>query len=565
MSNNSPNTNTSSIGNQILADAGYFPPLIYDLLTRFSSLQTNSDSLSDQYIPLTDVNPPASNATLPFIVGFIPPSSTIPPNAQISRESSVAANSVNPNPGIQGSLAASNPGLPSGNNAGGATTISSSGVAFIAEHEGFVGTPYNIGEPGTPGLGTIGYGHVIQPGENITPPITQDQAMTLLQNDTAWAQKAVTQNVTAPLTQNQFDMLTSMAYSTGAGGFKKYGAGVISAVNSGNPSAAAAAIPTTAVTNANGQVIPQVLAIRNAEATNFLLPDGAALQPSGLNSRAPIPSSAPNNNAVGSDVSNPSGWNNGNGSSFSQTAAQQQDSVTNTTLNQTTQGTQFLAQQQAQMTALTALYNVMTQTPPLRLLVNPRSVKNSMEKVISDGNWGRNGPIIEHWGENLDKLEGAGKIAAFYSLDVGQTPIGGSASWPGLTRMARNYSTAYQNLLSLYLIYRSNAGIWTQDYINPQTNSYGQAYVNLAVLGSIYIFYDNILYIGSFDNFTISESDEAPFSLEYSFSFTVRAWFCLDQQQDPELAFQAPVNGTPVPGIQPLPGSIPTQSRAFTS
>ena len=139
---------------------------------------------------------------------------------------------------------------------------------------------------------------------------------------------------------------------------------------------------------------------------------------------------------------------------------------------------------------------------------------------------------------------------------------------PGLSRMTRNYSASYQNLLSLYLIYRNNGGIWTKDYTS-QGVVQGDIFTyrtNLAVVGSVYIYYDNIMYVGSFDNFSISESDDSPFSLEYNFSFTVRAWFLLDTQQNPLLTFQAAIcSRVRRLGIQPQTGTIPTTNpEAFS-
>jgi hypothetical protein len=172
----------------------------------------------------------------------------------------------------------------------------------------------------------------------------------------------------------------------------------------------------------------------------------------------------------------------------------------------------------------------MAKTPPLRLLVNPQSFRTSCEKIISDGNWGRNGPVIEHWGDNQDKIEGSGKVAAFYSMDAY------NANGPGLGRTARQFSASYQNLLALWLIYKNNGGVWFPDPIVPT----GSRAKNLSVVGSVYIYYDEILYIGSFDSFTLTESDTGPHTLEYSFSFTVRAWYLLDHLDDAQYMYGLP-------------------------
>ena len=193
-------------------------------------------------------------------------------------------------------------------------------------------------------------------------------------------------------------------------------------------------------------------------------------------------------------------------------------------LNRTGLGQAFLWAQRAEIKETQQQLEIMKNTPPLRMLVNPTSFKVSAEKIVSDSNWTRNGAIIEHWGDSQDKIAGSGKIAGFYSIDQQD------ASNPGLARTTRNYSMSYQNFLSLWLLYRSNAGILLSNGAQVGTPDYANF---LSVLGSIYIYYDGILYLGSFDSFNVSESDTAPFTLEYDFAFTVRAWFELDRE-DPE-------------------------------
>lgn len=218
-----------------------------------------------------------------------------------------------------------------------------------------------------------------------------------------------------------------------------------------------------------------------------------------------------------------------NASEYSKTASL----VANKDLNQTHLGKRFQEAQKATIRAMQAALETMANTPPLRLLVNPASFRVSSEKIISDGSWGRNGPIVEHWGETQDKIEGSGKIAAFYSMDIND------ANGPGLTRTARQFSTSYQNLLSLWLLYKNNGGVWFPDPIDKSSTK-----KNLSVVGSVYLYYDDILYVGSFDSFNLTESETAPFTLEYSFSFTVRAWYLLDHLDDSQYTYGPPV--TPV-------------------
>lgn len=212
-------------------------------------------------------------------------------------------------------------------------------------------------------------------------------------------------------------------------------------------------------------------------------------------------------------------------------------------LNKSELGKKFMEAQFNEILATQMALDTISNTPPLQLLVNPQSFKLSSEKIVSDGGFTREGPIVEHWGEQQDKIEASGKLAAFMAVDS-KTPVGGG---PGLTRVARNYSASYQNFLSLYLLYRSNGGLFVKGL---ETN----LLTRLSLVGSIYIYYDSVLYIGSFDSFNITETDLNPYSLEYSFQFTVRSTFMLDSptedtyqvqklfQQNPAMASNSQFN-----------------------
>jgi len=224
------------------------------------------------------------------------------------------------------------------------------------------------------------------------------------------------------------------------------------------------------------------------------------------------------------DGSNPE-WQ-GKGSANASASRKEEDTTADRDLNKSDLGARYQNAQRAEA-AMTALaLDRMRTTPPLRLLVNPTSFKISSEKVVSDGNFTREGPVIEHWGEQQDKMSLSGKLAAFFAIDSvpssNQENMGGG---PGLTRVARQYSASYQNFLSLYLLYRNNGGLYVNSLADTlKTNLLAR----LSLVGSIYIYYDNTLYIGSFDTFDVTENDSAPYSLEYNIEFTVRATFILD-------------------------------------
>lgn len=237
------------------------------------------------------------------------------------------------------------------------------------------------------------------------------------------------------------------------------------------------------------------------------------------------PPSRPGGGGVGSGQTNP--WASG-GSSASKKAFQRISKTANKDVNLSTElGRDLQSLQESYIRELSAQVEAMRNTPPLRFLVNPASFKVSSEKIVSDGTGGRDGPIIEHWGDGQDKIDFSGKIAAFYTIDPGPDPRGS-----GLSRTSRNFSASFKNFMSLYLIYRNNGALYTRTDVKQAPN--------LAAVGTVYIYYDGVLYLGSFDNFTITESEDAPFSLEYSVNFTVRMEFHLDLQVDETLAYGAP-------------------------
>ncbi len=228
----------------------------------------------------------------------------------------------------------------------------------------------------------------------------------------------------------------------------------------------------------------------------------------------PTPDLLPTSNAVAGDGS--STWD----AEAAAAAADAQnflEKLATTPLSSDNVAAQFTAAQAAQIRVIKDAVDAMANTPPLRLLVNPQSFSVKGEKIVSDSGWSRNGAtIIEHWGNAQEKISASGKVAGFYAIDA-SNGVG-----PGITRMARNASQAWQNFQSLQLFYANNGGIHTTDATSSTLAR------NLTMVGSIYIYYDSIMYIGSFDSFTVTESDTSPYTVDYSFEFTVRSAFLLD-------------------------------------
>lgn len=92
--------------------------------------------------------------------------------------------------------------------------ISVSGLDHIKRFEGLRLNVYKD----VAGYPTIGYGHLIKPGERYRS-ITEEQAEALLRDDVRFAENAVNRAVEVPLTQSQFDALVSFVYNVGAGAF----------------------------------------------------------------------------------------------------------------------------------------------------------------------------------------------------------------------------------------------------------------------------------------------------------------------------------------------------------
>lgn len=146
------------------------------------------------------------------------------------------------------------------------------------------------------------------------------------------------------------------------------------------------------------------------------------------------------------------------------------------------------------------------QTKPLLMLVNPSSFDRAYEPTVDSGAKGRQGHVVQMWLEHPFSISCKGVTAGQYAFD--QDGAG------GLVQTDRVQSLSYQNLLSLVYTYRNNGVIF---------DKFTQGSLGVPILAfSVYIYYDNHLYIGSFDDFTVDDSADKPYNMEYSFKFNVR-------------------------------------------
>ena len=141
-----------------------------------------------------------------------------------------------------------------------------SGETLVMQFEGLSLTAYQD----VAGNWTIGYGHLIVPGDPYYPygsikTITQAQAQALLAQDMATADNCVSQSVTVPLTANQRAALQSFVFNVGCGAFQ--GSTLLRLLNQGDYSAVPGQL--TEWVYAGGQVVQGLVNRRAKEAQVF--------------------------------------------------------------------------------------------------------------------------------------------------------------------------------------------------------------------------------------------------------------------------------------------------------
>jgi hypothetical protein len=169
-----------------------------------------------------------------------------------------------------------------------------------------------------------------------------------------------------------------------------------------------------------------------------------------------------------------------------------------------------------QTDALRAQIDLIGSTPPLVMLINPSQFTRTHENAVDSSPKTRHGHVIHAWLERPMKIMCSGITAGQYAVDY--------EGAGGLTNVNRVHSISYGNLLSLVNIYRNNGIV----YSGPEGD------VGIPIVPfTIFIYYDNHVYLGSFDDFSVEDSSEKPHNMTYSFGFTVR----YDQHLDLDLGF----------------------------
>lgn len=113
------------------------------------------------------------------------------------------------------------------------THISSNGIEMIKQFEGFRPTVYND----VTGHETIGFGHLVKPGETFPIPLSEMRATLLMMDDMHEHEMGLREHVRVRLTQYQYDALCSLSYNIGADAFKR--SSLLRALNSGDYTSAA--------------------------------------------------------------------------------------------------------------------------------------------------------------------------------------------------------------------------------------------------------------------------------------------------------------------------------------
>lgn len=139
------------------------------------------------------------------------------------------------------------------------------GRGMLKDHEGWSPVPYRDDV----GKWTIGYGHLIQPGERFTQ-ISGAQGEEILSRDLRTAEAAVSRYVRVPLTQEQFDALVSFTFNLGADRLR--GSTLLRKLNAGDYEGAADEFRVWNKGTVNGRkvVLPGLTARREDERERFL-------------------------------------------------------------------------------------------------------------------------------------------------------------------------------------------------------------------------------------------------------------------------------------------------------
>jgi len=154
--------------------------------------------------------------------------------------------------------------------------------------------------------------------------------------------------------------------------------------------------------------------------------------------------------------------------------------------------------------------DIVNPPPQLIILINPESldIKFTPKVVENRVRWTNqkdSSYIFQVHHDELDILSASGQSAMFYTDK-------------GLTSTERKKTLGWENIQQLLAIYRNNGMIFNRKPGQRGTNV-------LESVGRVLITYDEILYVGFFESFSLNEAAEKPFNLNFSFDFKVTKHF----------------------------------------
>lgn len=160
--------------------------------------------------------------------------------------------------------------------------------------------------------------------------------------------------------------------------------------------------------------------------------------------------------------------------------------------------------------------------PALYMLISPQTFTRSYEHSV-DAPKARRKHIVHMWLEKPMTITCKGVTAAQYIMDA--------AGSGGLTHQKRVHSLSYRNLMSLVRTYKNNGYLFS-----GSETIFGSGNDHIRLIGmSVYIYFDGHVYIGSFDDFSVTDSSDKPYNMEYSFKFTVRYDMEVESTTDAEI------------------------------
>lgn len=159
-------------------------------------------------------------------------------------------------------------------------------------------------------------------------------------------------------------------------------------------------------------------------------------------------------------------------------------------------------------------------SPPLILLINPQNLTMNYTRIHQFTDRSRFGYIYQAWGEDQPRMSVTAKCGAFIS--------GGR----GVQMASRRDSASWQNLMSLFHLYRSNGYIY---------DTLGKSNAHLFV-GGLSIHYDGWIYYGNMESFTWThdESNELG-GVEFSMEFVCSVMVDTSKQTQTVLPMKAPM------------------------